>query len=253
MVSKNVKIIIGSILAIIGVVTLLQGMGIINILSTTGTYFMSTIGGKTAGIEITSTKIEGPIALSTVGEGYEYKWRVTVRNRGTINWNDFWTIHRLGVRGATVTDCTVPRVGGSWKCEQCQYGKDTQACRIDIRTWGFAYSLDDGNTWNSCPEPREKNCHLNSIVLTGSRGMASGGSVTYLIKLKIPSVETGDYPLITDGRVWLEDPLPDGTTYAISGNYDMLTVGTIVPEISFTLLGLLSIIGAVGMFVWALV
>lgn len=250
MVSKNVKIIIGSILAIVGVIALAQGMGYIDLPFTSG---FSTLGvtGNRVGISVASTKVTRPAYLSTVGTGYEYKWKITASNTGNVAWNTGWIKVRLGTVGSTAVSttcaanpasCPGGTVGGSFWVEKCSLGTDIQGCREDIvGAWGFKYSTD-GVNWLSCPDYLEKVCSIDVGVVS------PGASKTIWTKLKVPSAATqGNYPLMAQAWAWAD------ATYAIAGMHDTLTVGTITGNLVITMMGLLSLFGAAISYGWAFV
>lgn len=237
---------IGVALTVIGIVIMIyytNGFGRISF----STHGLSMVNNG-VGISMKVSPIQKVQALSTVGKGYSYKWEVDVSNTGTVDWEDAWVITRLGVKDSTVSTCSASGVVGSYYCEKCSQGQDTDACRIDINSWGFAYSLDGSNWHNGCPSGDKwgNTCHLDLKKL----GIipSPGKTVKVYFKLTPPtSAEDGKYPLITDGRIYV-----NGVTYSIKGSYDYLTVGNISGGINLQILGALSIISGLGLIIWSI-
>ncbi|MHA1866392.1 MAG: hypothetical protein ACTSWZ_07790 [Candidatus Heimdallarchaeaceae archaeon] len=235
--------IIGLILAVVGIVLVLNSFGIINIPTST----LSVAPTGTVGVQVTSNFRLWNF-LSTITAGNTFKWSVTVKNTGSLPWDTGWVKVRLGVNGAQVVDvtcqsnpssCPSDTVIGSFKVEKCQYGTDVESCREDIvNTWGFKYSTD-GSNWLSCPDYLQKVCSIDVGVVN------PGESRTFYFKMTVPSgITSGNFPLITQAFAW------NGATYAVAGTYDPLKVGTMQGEISLAMVGaILTLLGGLLLYI----
>jgi len=230
---KPIYVMIGAATAIVGTILLLNGMGIIN-LNLPLTYKLAVAPQGTIGITVGTDVKSYPYPLATVGKGYTYKWKMELKNTGTLAWDEGWVTIRVGVNGATIVDKTESGVGGTFKVEKCSAGTDVAACRVDLSSAGWnLQESTDGSTWTS----PSAGC-VDNVCSIRKTSVAVGETVTRYFRLTVPTTASeGNYPLITNGMAYASG------TYAVASKTDNLSVGTISGSLVITILGLLALLG----------
>jgi hypothetical protein len=234
---KPIYVAIGAAVAIVGAVFLLNEMGIIN-LNLPLSYKLAVAPQGSMGITINTDVKSYPYPLATVARGVTYKWKMDLKNTGTINWEQAWVTIRVGVNGASVVDKTEPGIAGTFKVEQCSAGTDVIACRVDLSSagWNLQESIDGQNWYSPSGGCADRVCSIG--VLTS---INAGQTLTRYFRLTVPTTASeGNYPLITNGMAYASG------TYAVASKTDNLSVGTMSGDLVITLIGTLALVGGVA-------
>lgn len=260
-IKKTICVVSGAIALVAGIVFVLSYMGYIDIKLPMSTLTITPYGNR-LGIGVSVSKVNPPVPLSTVSKGYTYKWKATITNTGTVAWTYGQINVRLGTNGATavLTTCAqnpsscqdVPNIGGSFYVERCSYGTDVTACREELSTWGFKFS-QDGTNWLPCPGGTypggQSACSCSNKVCAINLGdVGTGTTKTIYFQLTVPSTAAspGSYPFIVQGMAYAD------AYYAVSGQYDTLTVGTISGNVTLAFIGFLSLLGGLALIAFGI-
>jgi hypothetical protein len=230
-------VVIGATAAMLGAFFLLSGMGIISF-NLPLTYKLALTPQENIGITITTDVKNYPYPLAAVGKGYTYKWKMDLKNTGTVNWDEGWVTIRVGINGATVVDKTEAGIAGTFKVEKCSAGTDVAACRVDLSSSGWnLQESTDGTTWSS----PSGGCQDNVCSISSLGPVNAGQTLTKYFRLTVPSTASeGNYPLITDGMAYASGK------YAVASKSDSLSVGTISGDLVITVVGLLALLGGIA-------
>jgi len=173
-----------------------------------------------------------PLSLAVVKPGEAYKWKLTLRNEGSMTWESSWVTVRVGIKGATVTRGTEEGVEGDVLWEYCsQYPKDPSSpwnpnCRVDISTsgWNLQVSYDGGMTWRT-PPCNQKVCSIDFGKI------APGSQKVVWISFNIPqTAEEGSYPLICNAVAYNSNWEPNMAIEATATDTIMISTKT-APEV----------------------
>ena len=229
---------------IIGIIALVVGIFLLAMpyvpINFPASLMSTTPRGERVGISLTTDVKSYPYPLSTTPKGQTYKWEVTAKNTGTVDWSDSWVTVRVGIKGSTVTTKTESGVKGAFAVEQCSYGTDVPSCKVDIGSsgWNLQYfvgSCSESKSWIT-PEIQQK---VGSVVFSS---IPAGQSKKACFKLSVPAnAEDGNYPLITNLQAYASG------TWHVAHKTDNLSVGTVSGDLVLQMIGVLSIFAGLAL------
>ena len=232
---EDVRKIVGVLLIAVGIVILLHGFGYIQFAVRKP---LVAIPSGTVGMEITSTAKSFSFPLATVVPGATYKWSVTLKNTGTVDWTepDFYLRMARDYTQKTFSNA-VPGYDKAY-VDKCDSKIDDISCREDlIGTWKFMYSYD-GQNWVEASV-------TDRIFSVGYHTLNAGETKTWYFKITAPNNAQGNYYVIATGGAQV------GTArYIIDSKVDTISVGTISGELVLTFIGSLSLIAGLGFALW---
>jgi len=249
---EDVRKIVGVLLIAVGIVILLHGFGYIQFAVRKP---LVTVPSGTVGMEITSTAKSFSLPLATVAPGAEYKWSITLRNTGTVNWDTFSTNLRIAKAYAQRSDCSLcqsPCTSCGYTCQnfiegyktyyadKCDSKCDYIECRESLSGWKIYYSFD-GSTWTDATPVLQDS---GTILRYTGTNLNSGSSFTWYFKITAPS--SGNYYAIVNAIALIGSE----NKYIIDSKVDTISVGTVSGELVLTFIGALSLIAGLGFALW---
>lgn len=235
---EDARKIVGILLIVAGIVILLKGFGYLNLSLRKP---LAAVPNGYAGMEITTDVKSFSFPLATVAPGATYKWSVTLKNTGTVDWTSYTFYLRMA---KDYTQKTFPNAVPGYNTayvDKCGSLVDDASCREDlIGTWKFMISYD-GQNWVDA-----SNLVSNKVLsVVANYPLKAGTAMTWWFKITAPTNAQGNYYVIATGGA-----LVGSAVYLVDSKVDTISVGTMIGELVLTFIGALSLIAGLGFALW---
>jgi hypothetical protein len=235
---EDTRKIVGVLLIVVGIVILLKGFGYLNLSLRKP---LVAVPNGYAGMEITTDVKSFSFPLATVAPGATYKWSVTLKNTGTVDWTYPEFFLRIARDYTQKTFSSgVPGYNTAY-VDKCDSKVDDISCREDlIGTWKFQFSYDGQNWQDASSFIQDRVFKLGFY-----EGLKAGEAKTFWFKITAPTNIQGNYYVIVTGLAQI-----GSTLYIVDSKVDTISVGTVIGELVLNFIGALSLIAGLGFALW---
>jgi hypothetical protein len=235
---EDTRKIVGILLIVAGIVILLKGFGYLNLSLRKP---LVAVPNGYVGMEITTDVKSFSFPLATVAPGATYKWSVTLKNTGTVDWPEYTFWLRMAKDYTQKTWSSFVSGYNTAYVDKCDSLVDDASCREDlIGTWKFQISYD-GQTWVDA-----SNLVSNKVFgVVKYEPLKAGTAMTWWFKITAPTNAQGNYYIIATGATRI-----GSAAYLVDSKVDTISVGTMIGELVLTFIGALSLIAGLGFALW---